>query len=171
MGHFFWVSSGQSSRSACLRVRICLSRGPALCVHMSQPRWIPPQRPVGSCRHLLRGGAPPFLTSKELPSRECLLDFQNEKYVVSYLLSGQGPASSLDCPAFLVLEYRSTGNESPIAYPGGARLPPASSGQTWLHARLKHMFKVSPNVGPQLPADLSPCAFLSAAHHLGLSLS
>ena len=71
---------------------------------------------------------PPFLTSKELPSREGLLDFKNEKYVVSYLLSGQGAASSLNCPAILVLENQSTGNESPIAYPGwgGTHLPPTS---------------------------------------------
>ena len=48
---------------------------------------------------------------KELSSGEGFLDFKNEKYVVSYLLSGQGPASPLDCPATDILEFLSTGNE------------------------------------------------------------
>ena len=52
-----------------------------------------------------------FLTSKELSSWEGFLDFENEKYLVSYLLSGQGPASSMDCPAIDMLEFLSTGNE------------------------------------------------------------
>ena len=33
--------------------------------------------------------------------------------------SEQGPASSLNCPASLVLELQSPGNESPIAFPWG----------------------------------------------------
>lgn len=32
-------------------------------------------------------------------------DFENEKYVVSYLLSEQGPDSSPDFPAILILKY------------------------------------------------------------------
>ena len=32
-------------------------------------------------------------------------DFKNERYVVSYLLSGQSLASCLDCPASLMSEY------------------------------------------------------------------
>ena len=32
---------------------------------------------------------------------------------------GQGPASSLICPAILVLEFQSIGNEFPIALPWG----------------------------------------------------
>ena len=43
--------------------------------------------------------------------------------------SGQGLAASLNCPALLLLEFRSTGNESPITLPwgsGGPNLPPAS---------------------------------------------
>ena len=55
--------------------------------------------------------SPLLLTSKELSSWEGLLDFKNEKYVVSYLLSGQGPASSFDCHAVDMLELLSTGNE------------------------------------------------------------
>ena len=39
----------------------------------------------------------------------------------------QGPASSLNCPVILILEFLSTGNESPIALPWvEAHLPPAS---------------------------------------------
>ena len=57
-----------------------------------------------------RLGVTPLLMSKELSS-EGFLDFKNEKYVVSYLLSGQGPASPLDCPATDILEFLSTGNE------------------------------------------------------------
>ena len=41
-------------------------------------------------------------------SREGLLDFKNEEYVVSYPLSGQGSASSL---ALAVMEFLSPGNE------------------------------------------------------------
>ena len=52
-------------------------------------------------------------------------DFKNEKYVVSYLLSGQGPASSLNSPAMFVLEYRSTENEIQLFAPG-THLSPAS---------------------------------------------
>ena len=57
------------------------------------------------------------------------------QFVIYYLLSGQGPASSLDCPAIRtwnlefghdILEFLSTGNDPPIAHPGGAHLPPAS---------------------------------------------
>ena len=90
-----------------------------MCVCISQPRWIPPKRPMGSGPLTVGWLPPPFLTSKELSSPESFLDLENEKYVVSYLLSGQGPASSLNCPAILILEYRFTGNKSPIAYPGG----------------------------------------------------
>ena len=38
--------------------------------------------------------------------------------------SVQGPASSLNCPAILVLEFLSIENESPIALPWG-------SGEQW----------------------------------------
>ena len=44
-------------------------------------------------------------------SPEGLLNFENVEYVVFYLLPGQGPASSLDCPAIDILEFLSTGNE------------------------------------------------------------
>ena len=83
---------------------------------------------MGSWHHLLWGGTPSLFDLKELSSWEGFLDFENEKYVVSYPVSGQGPASSLNCPAIVILEYWSTGNKSSIAYPGGGEghLPPAS---------------------------------------------
>ena len=40
--------------------------------------------------------------------------------------SGQGPASSLNCPAILFLEFWSLGNEFPIALLWETHLPPAS---------------------------------------------
>lgn len=42
-------------------------------------------------------------------SLEVLLDLENETYVVFYLIFRQGPASSLDGPAILILENWSTG--------------------------------------------------------------
>ena len=46
--------------------------------------------------------------------------------------SGQGLASSLDHPALDILEFWSTGNESPVTLPlwGGVRLPPAPRGES-----------------------------------------
>ena len=51
-----------------------------------------------------------LLTSNELYSQE-VLDFENEKYAVSYPLPGQDLASSL-APA--VVEFLSTGNETQL---------------------------------------------------------
>ena len=45
----------------------------------------------------------PLLTSKKLSSQECLPNFKNEKYVVSYL--------SRAWPLSIVLEFLSIGNE------------------------------------------------------------
>ena len=73
---------------------------------------------------------PPFLTSKELSSREDFLDFENEKYVVpiSYLGKAQPPLLMV-----LLLIFWSFGawivhrEETPSAYPGGGgHLLPAS---------------------------------------------
>ena len=46
--------------------------------------------------------------------------------------SDQGPGSSLNGPATLILEFQSRGNESPIALPwvGKVHLPPASISHT-----------------------------------------
>ena len=70
---------------------------------------------VDWCRLLWAGS---FLTSKELSNWEGFLDFENEKYLVSYLLSGQGLASSLS-PAIFILKYRSTGKELQLLTLGG----------------------------------------------------
>ena len=51
-------------------------------------------------------------------------DFGNEEYVVSYLLSGQGRASSLNCPVIPVSEYRSTRNKLKPFAPGAICLLP-----------------------------------------------
>ena len=63
-------------------------------------------------------GITPLSTSKEQTGREGLLGFENDKYVVSYLLSGQGLASSLS-PAIFILEYRPTGKELQLLTLGG----------------------------------------------------
>ena len=55
---------------------------------ISQPRWIPARKPVTNL------DITPLSTSKELSSWEGLLDFENEKYVVFYLLSGQASVFS-----------------------------------------------------------------------------
>ena len=59
---------------------------------------------------------PPLLTAKELSSWEGLLDFENEKSVVSCLSSGQGPASSPYFPAIFILKCR---ERTPAIHPGG----------------------------------------------------
>lgn len=57
-----------------------------------------------------RLGITPRLTSKELSSQEGLLDFkENKKYTAFYLLSGQGPASFLNCPAINTVEFLTHG--------------------------------------------------------------
>ena len=56
-----------------------------------------------------------------------LLDIKNEKYVVSYLLFGQGSASSLDCPAVAMSELLFTGNELQRSPSEGWHLSPAHS--------------------------------------------
>ena len=48
--------------------------------------------------------------------------------------SEEGPASSLNCPAILVLEFWPSGNESPIALLGVTPVPPASVQWLRLHA-------------------------------------
>ena len=74
-----------------------------MCACISQPRWILAKKTMDKLSNT------PHLTSKELSSQEHLLDFKNKKYVAFYLLSGQGPASSLNCPAINTLEFLTHG--------------------------------------------------------------
>ena len=59
----------------------------------------------------------PLLTSKELSSQEGLLNFKNEKCVVSYLYMGRAQPS-LFVLLIDILEFLSTGNKLLIAHPG-----------------------------------------------------
>ena len=73
----------------------------------------------------------PLWTSKDLSSQEDVLNLENKKYVVSLLLSEQGPVSSLDCSASDTLEFLSTGNQLQMLSLVGAHLLPPSK-ITWL---------------------------------------
>ena len=97
MGHFFWVSFGQSSCSAWFWVCIqCISGSSHVCTHISWPRWILAKRPMGSWYHLLWGGASSLSDLQRVFLPVCslggLLNFKNQESAVFYLLSGQGPA-------------------------------------------------------------------------------
>ena len=70
------------------------------------------QRPMG------RLSITSILTSKELSSQEGLLNFKNEKCVVSYLYMGRAQPS-LFVLLMDILEFLSTGNKLLIAHPGG----------------------------------------------------
>ena len=109
-----------------LVILICLVHSPYL-VHLRilpcvWSRWILPQRPMGRTSLDMT----PLWLPRSLFCAMCVwgglltLGMRN-------MWSVQGPASSLNCPAILVLEFWSMDNESPIAFPwGGAHLPPAS---------------------------------------------
>ena len=90
----------------------------------------------------------PLLTSKEpvyIVQSGRSSDFKKEKYGVSYLLSGQSPASSPTCPAINILEFQSTGNESPITLPWRTYLSPASkSGPIFLY-----LLRIQQNIRPE----------------------
>ena len=86
MGYFLGFSSASHLPLSGSESVFGIPQGPPLCTYISQPRWIPVKRLMGSL------GITPLLTSKELSSWEGFLDFENEKYAVSYIL---GPASSL----------------------------------------------------------------------------
>ena len=59
------------------------------------------------------------LASLPFDHQEAFLHRHGQGYLMTSrtrnMWSGQGPASSLNCPAILTLEFWSTGNESPIA--------------------------------------------------------
>ena len=101
-----------------LTIFICLVLNPYFihlrilpCIHaISQPRFIPMNRPMG------RLSTTPLLTSKEFSSQEVSLDFENEKCVVSFSWSGPsllGPTG--------ILEFLSTGEEIKLLSLGGVR--------------------------------------------------
>ena len=61
----------------------------------------------------------PLLISKDFSGLEGSLDFGYETHMVSYLLSGQSPATSFGFPAINILELLSTGSELKLLTPGG----------------------------------------------------
>ena len=89
-----------------------LSQDPSMCVHVPLSRdelyckglWV--EHPLASFPVDIHGtflhmcGLGGLLTSR-----------------VRNMSSGRGPVSSLICPAFLILEFQSTGNQSPVALP------------------------------------------------------
>ena len=102
MGHFFWISftdhfdlpGSESIFGKSQKLPTCVWA----CLSQDGFQW----------RGLWVADITPLLTSNELYSQEGLLDFENERYVVSSPLLGQDLASSLT-PA--VVEFLSTGNE------------------------------------------------------------
>ena len=129
MGRFFWVSWDQSFCRAWFILGV--SQDPSMCVHT--PLW--PSRSLPA--HVWSGRSPDFRNEK------CVLwaglnvglasfpfDLQGAFLRVcgqgglltsgmKSVWSGQGPASSLNCPASLLLEFQSIGNKSPVALPSG----------------------------------------------------
>ena len=104
-----------------------ISQDLLVCVHASLSQNGFHQEPLGRLDII------PLLISKDFSGREDFLDFQCETHVVSYLLSVQGPAMSLDFPAINILELLSTGNELKLLTSGGeGHLPPASRAQVRL---------------------------------------
>ena len=97
------------------------SQGLPVCASISQPRWMP-------VKSLWQVDTIPLLTFKKFSSWEDLLDLENEKYVVSCLLSGQGPASSLDCPTIDILEFSIHRKQTLMGQVGVPYLPLASDG-------------------------------------------
>ena len=95
MGHFFWVSFGQSSRFACFWVCIWYISGSSHMLHasFSQDRFL--QRgPWVDWHHLFFDL---YGTSLCVSSWEHLLDFENETYVVSIFYLGRGQLLSRSC--------------------------------------------------------------------------
>lgn len=98
------------SEFAWFRVHIWYASGSShMSTHSSQPRWISRKTPVGSRHHL---------ASRRFDLRGAFLHMSSwgglvtkiEKCVVC-----AGPSLLLNCPAILVLEFSSTGSDSPIA--------------------------------------------------------
>ena len=99
-GAFFQISFGQSFWFAWFTVHILyISRSSHGCYRKGL--WV--ERPLTSLPFDLQGA---FLCM--CGHRGLLTSRMRNKW------SGQGPAFSLNCPTVLVLEFQSTGNESPI---------------------------------------------------------
>lgn len=81
--------------------------------HSSQPRWISRKTPVG--RH--------HLASRRFDLHGAFLHASSWEVLVTKIGEMRGlcrAQPALNCPAILVLEFSSTGSDSPIAlYPGG----------------------------------------------------
>ena len=81
---------------------------------ISQPRWIQAKRPMGRLTSL------PFDLQGYFLYMCIWLGLLTLRMRNTWSrLSGQGPSSSLECPAVLILENQSRRNESPAAFPWG----------------------------------------------------
>ena len=127
MGRFIWFSFGSSFDLPGSQSIFDASEDPPMSAHASLSQdgsyhkglWV--DHPLTSLPFDLQGA---FLC---LCGRAGLLTWRMRE-----MWPGQGPASCLNCPAILVLEFQFTENESPIVLPwqwggGGIYLPPASS--------------------------------------------
>ena len=83
-----------------------------MCTRIPQTRWIPVKRPMG------RLDITPLLTSKEFSSQEGLLDFENKKYVASYLYPGRAQLA-LSIALLFSLWMLVHRGRTPTALPGG----------------------------------------------------
>ena len=125
IGHFFWVSFGQSLWFAWFTIHIWYiseSSHVYTCI-------------VNQSGYYYKGIWVGNIPSHNSPvaSKEPFMCMCCQGGLLTLgmrgMWSGQGPASCLNCPANLILEFQSVGNESPIALPwqvGGG--PPASGG-------------------------------------------
>ena len=77
-----------------------ISQDPPICGHASHPRWILPKKHMDRAFLDLHGAFLEYVWLRRSP------DFKNEKYVLSYLLPGHSPASSLITLLLLVLEFQ-----------------------------------------------------------------
>ena len=103
IGHFFRVSSGQSSCFAWLWVRIWFILGSSpVRVGISQPRWILARRPMGRLTSPAMGWCPPPFLTPEEPFCACVvgkvsLTSRMRNMWSLYLLSGQNSAPLCPC--------------------------------------------------------------------------
>ena len=94
-----------------------------ICAGISWSRWTLLQRPMG--RPSLG------ITPHDLQGAFLCMCGQTGPLKMSDMWSGQGPASSLNCPVTFFLEFQSTWSGFPMG-PTGAHLPPALGRIFWL---------------------------------------